>query len=53
MAARWRAEQVLLCSSNPLPPLPPAEKAAARQDQAEQSGTSDGTRSRGVQKMMG
>jgi hypothetical protein len=33
----------LFCSSSPLPPSPPAEKATARQDQAGQSCTSDGT----------
>ena len=32
----------LLCSSSPLPPSPPTEKATARQDQARHSGTHDG-----------
>src|SRR5215471_8689838 len=32
----------LLCSSSPLPPSPPAEKATARQDQAGQASTHDG-----------
>jgi len=30
-AARWHIERVLLCSSSPLPPSPPAEEAAACQ----------------------
>ena len=32
----------LLCSSSPLPPLPPAEKPTARQDQAGKASTSNG-----------
>jgi hypothetical protein len=31
------------CSGHPLPPSPPAEKATARQHQARQSRTGDGT----------
>src|SRR5262249_49610260 len=41
--ARWHIERVLLCSSSPLPPSPPGEKATARQDQTGQACTSDGT----------
>jgi hypothetical protein len=33
----------LVSSSSPLPPSPPREKAAARQDQAGQACTGDGT----------
>ena len=33
----------LLCSSSPLPPSPPAEKATASKDQARESCTDDGT----------
>ena len=36
-AARWHIERVLLCSSSPLPPSPPAEKVTACQDQARKS----------------
>jgi hypothetical protein len=46
-AARWRAERLLVCSSSPLTPSPPAEKATARQDQAGQSRTGDGAGNRG------
>jgi hypothetical protein len=34
----WRFD----CSSSPLPPSPPAEKATGRQDQARQASTGDG-----------
>jgi hypothetical protein len=33
---------LLICSSSPLTPSPPAEKATARQDQAGKASTGDG-----------
>src|SRR5262249_9069801 len=41
-AARWRAERLCLCSSSPLPPSPPAEKATTRRDQPRQTSPGDG-----------
>jgi len=41
---RWLPQTNAGCSGGSLPPSPPAEKATARQDQAGQSSTNDGSR---------